>query len=97
MGPPPPWLPKKKRSGGNSLRRRTYFTNYDVGMQDDTIQYNLIGSKYNKPNEMRERERKSDREGERERVREFPKPKALLDEGARLGKHTHSSPGSKRK
>ena len=45
-------------------------------MQDDTIQYNLIGSKYNKPNEMRERERKSDREGERERVREFPKPKA---------------------
>ena len=66
-------------------------------MQDDTIQYNLIGSKYNKPNGMRERERKSDREGERERVREFPKPKALLDEGARLGKHTHSSPGSKRK
>ena len=61
-------------------------------MQDDTIQYNLIGSKDNKPNEMRERERKSDREGERERVREFPKPKALLDEGARLGKHTHSSP-----
>ena len=36
-------------------------------MQDDTIQYNLIGSKDNKPNEMRERERKSDREGERER------------------------------
>ena len=62
-------------------------------MQDDTIQYNLIGSKYNKPNGMRERERKS----ERERESEFPKPKALLDEGAWLGKHTHSSPGSKRK
>ena len=95
--PLPPDFPRKKRSGGNNLRRRTYFTNYDVGMQDDTIQYNLIGSKYNKPNGMRERERKSDREGERERVREFPKPKALLDEGARLGKHTHSSPGSKQK
>ncbi len=39
-------------------------------MQDDTIQYNLIGSKDNKPNEMRERERKSDRERERERERE---------------------------
>ena len=25
-------------------------------------------------------------------MREFPKPKALLDEGAQLGKHTHSSP-----
>jgi len=35
-------------------------------------------------------------ERERERVREFPKPKALLDEGTWLGKHTHSSPGSKR-
>ena len=64
-------------------------------MQDDTIQYNLIGSKYNKPNGMRERE--SERAIGRERVREFPKLKALLDEGARLGKHTHSSPGSKRK
>ena len=74
--PLPPDFPRKKRSGGNNLRRRTYFTNYDVGMQDDTIQYNLIGSKYNKPNGMRERERKSDREGERERVKEFPKPKA---------------------
>ena len=91
--PLPPDFPRKKRSGGNNLRRRTYFTNYDVGMQDDTIQYNLIGSKYNKPNGMRERERKS----ERERESEFPKPKALLDEGAWLGKHTHSSPGSKRK
>ena len=38
-------------------------------MQDDTIQYNLIGSKDNKPNEVRERERKSDREGERESER----------------------------
>ena len=27
----------KKQSSGNDLRRRTYFTNYDVGMQDDTI------------------------------------------------------------
>ena len=67
--PLPPDFPRKKRSGGNNLRRRTYFTSYDVGMQDDTIQYNLIGSKYNKPNEMRERERKSDREGERESER----------------------------
>ena len=33
----PPWLPEKKWSSGNYLRRRTYFTNYDVGMQDDTI------------------------------------------------------------
>ena len=76
MGPPSPFTSLEKRSGGNNLRRTTYFTNYDVEMQDDTIQYNLIGSKYNKPNGMRERERKSDREGERERVREFPKPKA---------------------
>ena len=94
--PLPLHFPRKTKRWQQS-KRRTYFTNYNVEMQDDTIQYNLIGSKYNKPNGMRERERKSDREGERERVREFPKPKALLDEGARLGKHTHSSPGSKRK
>ena len=37
-------------------------------MQDDTIQYNLIGSKNNKPNEMGERE--SERAIERERERE---------------------------
>ena len=66
--PLPPGSPRKKRSGGNNLRR-TYFTNYDVGMQDDTIQYNLIGSKYNKPNEMRESERAIERERERERER----------------------------
>ena len=41
---------------------------------------------------MRESKRAIEREREGERVREFPKPKALLDEGARLGKHTHSSP-----
>ena len=57
-------------------------------MQDDTIYYNLIGSKGNKSNEIRE----SERAIEREREREFPKPKTLLDEGAWLGKHTHSSP-----
>ena len=45
----------------------------------------------------REREKERERERERECVREFPKPKALPDEGTRLGKHTHSSPGSKRK
>ena len=33
-----------------------------------------------------------EREREKERVRELPKPKAQLDEGAWLGKHTHSSP-----
>ena len=41
---------------------------------------------------MRESKRAIEREREGERVREFLKPKALLDEGARLGKHTHSSP-----
>ena len=87
--PLPPDFPRKKQSGGNNLRRRTYFTSYDVGMQDDMIQYNLIGSKYNKPNEMRERERKSDREGERERVREFPKPKSRSEE-RRVGKECRS-------
>ena len=91
--PLPPDFPRKKRSGGNNLRRRTYFTNYDVGMQDDTIQYNLIGSKDNKSNEMRE----SKRAIERERVREFPKPKALLDEGARLRSTPTPLPGSKQK
>ena len=34
---------------------------------------------------MRESERAIERERERERVREFPKPKALLDEGTQLG------------
>ena len=46
---------------------------------------------------MTEGERAIEGERERGRVREFPKPKALLDEGAWLGKHTHSSPGSKQK
>ena len=55
---------KKKWSSSNDLRR-TYFTNYDVGMQDDTIYYNLIGRKGNKSNEIRESERAI--EGERER------------------------------
>ena len=64
-------------------------------MQDDTISYNLIGSKDNKSNEMRESERVIERE--RERVREFPKPKALLDEGARLGSTPTPLSGSKRK
>ena len=62
-------------------------------MQDDTIQYNLIGSKYNKPNGMRE----SERAIERDREREFPKPKALLDEGARLENTSTPLPSSKQK
>ena len=28
---------EKERSSSNDLRRKTYFTNYDIGMQDDTI------------------------------------------------------------
>ena len=28
---------EKERSSGNDLRRKTYFTNYDIGMQDNTI------------------------------------------------------------
>ena len=36
--------------------------------------------------------RESERAIGRERVREFLKLKALLNGGARLGKHTHSSP-----
>jgi len=28
---------KKERSSGNDLRRKTYFTNYDIRMQDNTI------------------------------------------------------------
>ena len=62
---------EKERSSGNNLRRKTYFINYDIGMQDNTIQYNLIESKGNKSNKIRERK--------------FPKSKGLLDEGARLG------------
>ena len=53
VGPWAPWLPKKwegKRERGaglreekklqssdNDLRRKTYFTNYDIGMQYNTI------------------------------------------------------------
>ena len=28
---------EKERSSGNDLRRKTYFTIYDIGMQDNTI------------------------------------------------------------
>ena len=28
---------EKEWSRGNDLRRKTYFTNYDIGMQDSTI------------------------------------------------------------
>jgi len=28
---------EKERSSGNDLRRKTYFTNYDIRMQDITI------------------------------------------------------------
>ena len=28
---------EKEQSSGNDLRRKTYFTNYDIGMQDNTI------------------------------------------------------------
>ena len=28
---------EKEWSSGNDLRRKTYFTNYDIGMQDNTI------------------------------------------------------------
>jgi len=28
---------KKEWSSGNNLRRKTYFTNYDIRMQDNTI------------------------------------------------------------
>ena len=27
----------KEQNSGNNLRRKTYFTNYDIGMQDNTI------------------------------------------------------------
>ena len=54
-------------------------------MQDDTIEYNIIGRKDNKSNEMIEGERAIEGERERGRVREFPKPKALPDEGTWLG------------
>ena len=55
---------EKERSRSNGLRGKTYFTNYDIRMQDNTIQYNLIESKGNKSNKIRERK--------------FPKPKGLL-------------------
>ena len=54
-------------------------------MQDDTIEYNITGRKDNKSNEMIEGERAIEGERERGRVREFPKPKALPDEGKCLG------------
>jgi len=41
--------------------------------------------------------RESERVIERERVRKFPKPKALLDEGTRLGSTPTPLPGSKQK
>ena len=28
---------KKNQSSSSDLRRKTYFTNYDIGMQDNTI------------------------------------------------------------
>ena len=28
---------EKEWSSGNNLRRKTYFTNYDIGMQDNAI------------------------------------------------------------
>ena len=28
---------EKEQSSDNDLRRKTYFTNYDIGMQDNTI------------------------------------------------------------
>ena len=56
---------KKERSSGNNLRRKTYFTNYDIRMQDNTIQYNLIEIMGNKSNKIRERK--------------FPKVKGLLE------------------
>lgn len=31
---------KKEWSNGSDLRRKTYFTNYDIGMQDNIIQSN---------------------------------------------------------
>ena len=54
-------------------------------MQDDTIEYNITGRKDNKSNEMIEGERAIEGERERGRVREFPKPNALPDEGTWLG------------
>ena len=57
-------------------------------MQDDTIEYNITGRKDNKSNEMIEGERAIEGERERGRVREFPKPKAVPDEGTRLGRPT---------
>ena len=56
-----------------------------MGIQDDTIEYNIIRRKDNKSNEMTEGERAIEGERERGRVREFPKPKALPDEGTGLG------------
>ena len=43
-------------------------------MQDDMIQHNLIESKDNKSNEIREREQNKERERERERVSETESP-----------------------
>ena len=41
---------EKERSSSNDLRRKAYLTNYDIEMQDNTIQHNLIESKGNKSN-----------------------------------------------
>lgn len=32
-----PWLPEKKKQSSSNDLRRTYFTDYDIGMQEDTI------------------------------------------------------------
>ena len=41
---------EKEWSSSNDLRRKAYLTNYDIEMQDNTIQHNLIESKGNKSN-----------------------------------------------
>ena len=52
-------------NSGNDLRRKTYFTDHDIGMQDNTTQYNPMEIEGNKSNKTRERK--------------FPKLKGLLE------------------
>ena len=56
---------ERERSSSNDLRRKTYFTDHDIGMQDNTTQYNPMEIEGNKSNKTRERK--------------FPKLKGLLE------------------
>ena len=62
----------KKTKTVATIYRGKHFTNYDIGMQDNTIQYNLIGIETNKSNKTGER---------------VPETESNLKSLERLGKH----------